>query len=138
MIIGLTRRIKPKDLCGGTCRECRLLSKAASGSLKQQPRFAAQRILPVSTIESAIAAVRSGLCFGCLDIACSRSWYEGILLRCQSVQKNARSALEPGFAGSWREQHSRSCDGQSAGGQLRPGNLVSQSQNPASAPGSGR
>lgn len=42
------------------------IESAASGSLKQQPRFAAQRILPVSSIESAIAAVRSGLCFGWL------------------------------------------------------------------------
>jgi DNA-binding transcriptional LysR family regulator len=39
---------------------------AASGSLKQQPRLPAQRVLPVGTIESAIAAVRSGLCFGWL------------------------------------------------------------------------
>ncbi len=43
-----------------------IIESAASGSLKQQPRFAAQRILAVSTIESAIAAVRSGLCFGWL------------------------------------------------------------------------
>jgi DNA-binding transcriptional LysR family regulator len=39
---------------------------AASGTLKQQPRLPAQRILPVGSIESAIAAVRSGLCFGWL------------------------------------------------------------------------
>jgi DNA-binding transcriptional LysR family regulator len=39
---------------------------AASGSLKQQPRIPTQRVLPVGTIESAIAAVRSGLCFGWL------------------------------------------------------------------------
>ncbi|MGA3345717.1 MAG: LysR substrate-binding domain-containing protein [Terracidiphilus sp.] len=39
---------------------------AASGSLKHQPRLLTQRALPVSTIESAIAAVRSGLCFGWL------------------------------------------------------------------------
>jgi DNA-binding transcriptional LysR family regulator len=39
---------------------------AASGGLKQQPRLPAQRILPVGTIESAIEAVRSGLCFGWL------------------------------------------------------------------------
>ncbi|HUX27514.1 MAG TPA: LysR substrate-binding domain-containing protein, partial [Terracidiphilus sp.] len=37
-----------------------------SGSLKQQPRLPAQRALPVSTIEAAISAVRSGLCFGWL------------------------------------------------------------------------
>jgi DNA-binding transcriptional LysR family regulator len=42
------------------------IESAASGSLKQQPRLATQRVLPVSTIESAISAVRSGLCFGWL------------------------------------------------------------------------
>ena len=39
---------------------------AASGSLKHQPRLPAQCVLPVGTVESAIAAVRSGLCFGWL------------------------------------------------------------------------
>jgi DNA-binding transcriptional LysR family regulator len=39
---------------------------AAAGILKQQPRLPAQRVLSVGTIESAIAAVRSGLCFGWL------------------------------------------------------------------------
>jgi len=38
----------------------------ASGSVKHQPWLPAQRILPVGTIDSAIAAVRSGLCFGWL------------------------------------------------------------------------
>jgi len=42
------------------------IESAASGSLKQQPRLPAQRVLPVSTIESAISAVRSGLCYGWL------------------------------------------------------------------------
>jgi len=42
------------------------IESAASGSLKQQPRLPAQRVLPVGTIESAISAVRSGLCFGWL------------------------------------------------------------------------
>ena len=42
------------------------IESTASGSLKHQPRLPAQRLLPVGTIESAIAAVRSGLCFGCL------------------------------------------------------------------------
>jgi DNA-binding transcriptional LysR family regulator len=40
------------------------IESSESGSLKQQPRPPAQRTLPVSTIESAISAVRSGLCFG--------------------------------------------------------------------------
>ena len=39
---------------------------AASGSPKHQPRLPAQRVLPVGTVDSAIAAVRSGLCFGWL------------------------------------------------------------------------
>jgi DNA-binding transcriptional LysR family regulator len=39
---------------------------AASGSLKRQPRLPAQRALAVGTIESAIGAVGSGLCFGWL------------------------------------------------------------------------
>ena len=42
------------------------IESAASGSLKQQPRLPAQRVLPVSTIESAISAVRSGHCYGWL------------------------------------------------------------------------
>jgi DNA-binding transcriptional LysR family regulator len=42
------------------------VESAASGSLKQQPRLPTQRVLPVSTIESAISAVRSGFCFGWL------------------------------------------------------------------------
>src|SRR5208337_4899756 len=39
-----------------------------SGSAKRQPRSPAQRFLPVSTIEAAIDAVRSGLCFGWLPL----------------------------------------------------------------------
>jgi DNA-binding transcriptional LysR family regulator len=42
------------------------IESAASGSLKHQPRLPAQHVLPVGTIDSAIAAVRSGLCFGWL------------------------------------------------------------------------
>ena len=42
------------------------IESEASGYLKLQPRLPAQRLLPVGTIESAIAAVRSGLCFGWL------------------------------------------------------------------------
>lgn len=38
----------------------------ASGTLKHQPRVPAQRVLQVSSIEAAIDAVRSGLCFGWL------------------------------------------------------------------------
>jgi DNA-binding transcriptional LysR family regulator len=39
---------------------------SASGTLKHQPRVPTQRILSVGSIESAIDAVRSGLCFGWL------------------------------------------------------------------------
>jgi len=39
-----------------------------SGNTKRQPRSPAQRFLPVSTIEAAIDAVRSGLCFGWLPV----------------------------------------------------------------------
>jgi DNA-binding transcriptional LysR family regulator len=39
---------------------------SASGSLRHQPRLPAQRVLPVGAIEAALAAVRSGLCFGWL------------------------------------------------------------------------
>jgi DNA-binding transcriptional LysR family regulator len=38
----------------------------AAGIAKRQPRGPAQRYLPVGTIEAAIDAVRSGLCFGWL------------------------------------------------------------------------
>ena len=39
---------------------------AASGTLRHQPRVPAQRVLQVTSIEAAIDAVRSGLCFGWL------------------------------------------------------------------------
>lgn len=42
------------------------VESSASGSLRQQPRLPAQRVLAVSTIDSAISAVGSGLCFGWL------------------------------------------------------------------------
>ncbi len=41
---------------------------AGSGNPKGQPHGAAQRFLPVSTIEAAIDAVGSGLCFGWLPV----------------------------------------------------------------------
>jgi len=42
------------------------VESTASGTLKHQPRLPAQRAISVGTIESAIAAVRNGLCFGWL------------------------------------------------------------------------
>ncbi len=41
---------------------------AGSGNAKRQPHGAAQRFLPVTTIEAAVEAVGSGLCFGWLPI----------------------------------------------------------------------
>jgi DNA-binding transcriptional LysR family regulator len=42
------------------------IESTASGILKHQPRVPAQRILRVTSIEAAIDAVRSGLCYGWL------------------------------------------------------------------------
>lgn len=42
--------------------------EGASGGGKRQPRSPAQRFLSVTTIEAAIDAVRSGLCFGWLPV----------------------------------------------------------------------
>lgn len=62
-LLSIRRRLSRSDLMQHTLVS---IEGAASGSLKQQPRLPAQRVLPVGTIESAIAAVRSGLCFGWL------------------------------------------------------------------------
>jgi DNA-binding transcriptional LysR family regulator len=43
-----------------------VIEGGGSGTVKRQPSSPAQRFLPVSTIEAAIDAVRSGLCFGWL------------------------------------------------------------------------
>lgn len=43
-----------------------IIEGAASGTLKHQPKMPAQRVLHVTSIEAAIDAVRSGLCFGWL------------------------------------------------------------------------
>lgn len=62
-LLSIRRRLSRSDLMQHMLVS---IEGAASGSLKQQPRLPAQRVLPVGTIESAIAAVRSGLCFGWL------------------------------------------------------------------------
>jgi DNA-binding transcriptional LysR family regulator len=62
-LLSIRRRLSRSDL---TQHMLVTIESAASGNLKHQPRLPAQRLLPVSTIESAIAAVRSGLCFGWL------------------------------------------------------------------------
>jgi DNA-binding transcriptional LysR family regulator len=59
----IRRRLSRSDLMQHTLVT---IEGTASGSHKHQPRLPAQRMLPVGTIESAIAAVRSGLCFGWL------------------------------------------------------------------------
>lgn len=43
-----------------------IIEGAGSNGAKRQPRNPAQQFIPVSTIEAAICAVRSGLCFGWL------------------------------------------------------------------------
>ncbi len=45
-----------------------IIEGIASGSRKHQPRGLAQRFLSVDTIEAAIDAVRSGLCFGWIPV----------------------------------------------------------------------
>ena len=62
-LLAIRRRVSRSDLMPHMLVT---IESAASGSLKHQPRLPAQRVLPVATIESAIAAVRSGLCFGWL------------------------------------------------------------------------
>jgi DNA-binding transcriptional LysR family regulator len=62
-LLSISRRLSRSDLMEHILVT---IESMASGSLKHQPRLPAQRVLPVGTIESAIAAVRSGLCFGWL------------------------------------------------------------------------
>jgi DNA-binding transcriptional LysR family regulator len=51
-----------------------IIEGVAGGVVKRQPRGPAQRYLPVSTIEAAIDAVRSGLCFGWLPLYRIQEW----------------------------------------------------------------
>jgi len=62
-LLSTKRKLSRSDLMQHTLVS---IESAASGPLKQQPRLPAQRALSVSTIESAISAVRSGLCYGWL------------------------------------------------------------------------
>jgi DNA-binding transcriptional LysR family regulator len=57
------RRLNRTDLMQHTLV---VIEGAASGTVKNQPRVPAQRVLQVTSIEAAIDAVRSGLCFGWL------------------------------------------------------------------------
>jgi DNA-binding transcriptional LysR family regulator len=45
-----------------------VIEGVASGGKRRQPRGPAQRFLPVSSIDAAVDAVRSGLCFGWLPV----------------------------------------------------------------------
>jgi DNA-binding transcriptional LysR family regulator len=62
-LLAIQRRLSPSDLMQHMQV---VIEGAGSGSLKHQQLLPAQCVLPVETIESAIAAVRSGLCFGWL------------------------------------------------------------------------
>lgn len=62
-LLSIRRRLSRSDLMQHMLVS---IESTASGSLKHQPRLPVQRVLPVGTIESAIAAVGSGLCFGWL------------------------------------------------------------------------
>jgi DNA-binding transcriptional LysR family regulator len=62
-LLSVQRRLSRSDLLQHMLV---VIQSATSGSLKHQPRLPAQSVLPVESVESAIAAVRSGLCFGWL------------------------------------------------------------------------
>ena len=62
-LLSIRRRLSRSDLMQHMLVT---IEGAASRGLKQQPQLPAQRFLPVGTIQSAIAAIRSGLCFGWL------------------------------------------------------------------------
>jgi DNA-binding transcriptional LysR family regulator len=64
-LVSMPRRLSRSDLMQHILVT---IESAASGTLKQQPRLPTQRGLPVTSIESAISAVRSGLCFGWLPM----------------------------------------------------------------------
>jgi DNA-binding transcriptional LysR family regulator len=53
-----------------------IVEGAGADNTKSQPRSPAQRYLPVSTIEAAIDAVRSGLCFGWLPVYRIQPWLD--------------------------------------------------------------
>jgi DNA-binding transcriptional LysR family regulator len=53
-----------------------IVEGAGADNTKSQPRSPAQRYLPVSMIEAAIDAVRSGLCFGWLPVYRIQPWLD--------------------------------------------------------------
>ena len=62
-LLAVKRKLNRPDLMQHTLV---VIEGTASGTLKHQPRVPAQRVLQVTSIEAAIDAVRSGLCFGWL------------------------------------------------------------------------
>ncbi len=64
-LLRLTRELSRADMVRHTLVS---IEGTASGSPKHQPRVPAQRVMPVRSIEAAIGAVRSGLCFGWLPM----------------------------------------------------------------------
>jgi DNA-binding transcriptional LysR family regulator len=62
-LVAMKRKLNRIDLMQHTLVA---IEGAASGTVKHQPRAVAQRALQVTSIEAAIDAVRSGLCFGWL------------------------------------------------------------------------
>lgn len=62
-LLAVRRKLNRPDLMQHTLVA---IEGAASGTLKHQPRVHAQRVLQVTSIEAAIDAIRSGLCFGWL------------------------------------------------------------------------
>jgi DNA-binding transcriptional LysR family regulator len=62
-LLAVKRKLSRPDLMQHTLVA---IEGSASGALKHQPRVPAQRVLQVTSIEAAIDAVRSGLCFGWL------------------------------------------------------------------------
>jgi len=62
-LLSIQRKLSRSDLIQHTLV---IIEGAASGNLKHQSRLPAQRVLQVGSIDSAIEAVRSGLCFGWL------------------------------------------------------------------------
>jgi DNA-binding transcriptional LysR family regulator len=62
-LLAVKRKLNRTDLLQHTLVA---IEGTASGTLKHQPRVPAQRVLQVTSIEAAIDAIRSGLCFGWL------------------------------------------------------------------------
>jgi DNA-binding transcriptional LysR family regulator len=69
-LLAVKRKLNRPDLMQHTLVA---IEGTASGTPKHQPRVPAQRVLQVTSIEAAIDAIRSGLCFGWLPKYCIES-----------------------------------------------------------------